>query len=579
MILNLIGFESGSLDELVSYNATLSTSVKRTGSYSMKMTQYGNYGEVGLASGSSFSGRIGIIRFYFQITSPGMMGSEEICRFHNSSNNINLRINPGMNLQLFSDTSVLGTYTTSLSTGTWYRIELACFPGRVVLLVNGTQALSVSTTTYNWTNLFIGSYVNRNSQFVSCYFDDICLTDDFFPGAGEIYNLQPTSMSGWTGSYTSLYDNNTATAITNSSSGTVATIGLSAYDNTKTIRAVKPWIKSKDGSVTIKTGSSQASIANPASYGKHIGLISTSKNQAYWNSQPDFTITNDDNVLANIAEAGVMIEYGSQVTPSVTNIYDTVTTIPNSADPVFLQFTFKYTGNATIVDIGNYKLTISNNNIKVMTGALTASTGTTTLSPNTFYTVKFYITKGTAYRLLINNIEEINSTYTTVFATGDIVFSGLVTVKSVCLTKDLWFNNAEVVVRSPIGNGSVSNYTGSYVDVAEYPVSTAEYVTLNSGSGGAYFAVSSVSTSIYAVKEVIVADSGFNAMLFGEPFTTAASNEAIRQSNVGDSWITLPELKIDYSGSVSSKLYGTYYLVLAEKGSTITAQTVFFLFT
>jgi hypothetical protein len=586
-ILNLVGFESGQLAELVTNNAIIATDVKRTGSYSMKMTQYGKYGEVGLANGSSFNGKYCVIRFYVYLLSPGMMGNEELFRFHNSTNNLNLRINPGMTLQLFNDTTSLATYSTPLQTGTWYRIELACFPGKAVMLVNGTQAISVSITNYVWTNLFIGSYVNRNSQFIVAYYDDICLTDDFFPGAGEIVNLSPTALTGsWSGAYTDINDASQTTAITNSTAGTIANVTVSSYDNAKTIRAVKPWVLAKDGSVAVRCGNKELSLVNSSTYTTHQGFVTTSKDQASWTSQPDLSIKNLTNTSTSVAEAGVVVEYGTTVEPCLIDIaYADETTsgaiLVNSADPILVQFTFKYTGNTDIVQIGEYKLSISSNVIQLYRSASLVTSGTTTLSINTFYTLKFMLASynsTTLYRLLINGNSELNSSIANSFTTGNVVFTNTITVKNIVLTGDVWYSNVTVVRRSPTGSGSLSNYTGSYTSIAEYPMSTADYITLSTGSGGAYFTISTITQTIYGLKQVLTIDSGLSITIFGETMTAPPSVDPIRQYDYGNKWTSPSEIKLDFSGSSAAKVYNMYFLALVDNTSIVINSPAFVMF-
>lgn len=583
-ILNLVGFESAL--ELLTFNGLIATDTVRTGASSMKINQYGKYCEIGLANGNSFNGKYAVIRFYINVQSAGMMGNEEICRFHNSTNNINLRLNPGMTLQLYNDNTSLGTYGTFLATNTWHRIEFACFAGKVVLLVNGIQALSVPISNYNWTNIFLGSYVNRNSQFMSIYFDDVCLTDDFFPGSGEVVKLPPIAISGWTGSNSDISDNNLTTAISNNTTGSIADITVTAYNNSKTIRCVKPWILSKEGSVSLRCGNREQTFNNPATYDYHRGFISTSKDQAVWSSQPDLSIKNLSNTTTFIAEAGILVEYGSNIDPCLIDFgyADEISsgpTIMNSADPVLVQFAFKYTSNTDIVQIGEYKLSMFNNNIRLTRNGVTIVTGTTTLSTNTYYTLKFMLgnyNNTTLYRLLINNINEFNSSTTNTFTTGNIVFTNTITVKSVILTGDLWYMNSTVTRRSPIGPGSLSNYAGSYTDISEYPLSTADFITLNSGSGGAYFSISTITPTIYAIKQVIACDSGFSITILGETMTAPPPTDIIRQYDYGTRWYNPTEVKIDFSGVSSAKVYNMYYLALVDNSSVVINSPSFLLF-
>jgi len=233
-ITNTCGFETGaggtSDDEctLAGTNAaTIQTTTKRTGDYALKVlpvttgTSYGNnvYCSHLATGGPDTSTGIATAYWRFYVNFAALPSAAEgIFRAVNTAvgPKFEIRINQNGNL-LAVDTnlSALGTGSTVIATGTWYRIEAKISTGASAaweVLINGVSELSGSTAnlnTNNNRNATFGKQVNQNGSGYEAYYDDIACSDSAYPGAGAIQCIRPDgngNYTAWAGVYTDVDD-------------------------------------------------------------------------------------------------------------------------------------------------------------------------------------------------------------------------------------------------------------------------------------------------------------------------------------------------------------------------------------
>lgn len=273
-ITNICGFETGAggtdnEGTLAGAGATIQTSTKRTGDYALKINPtttatatfliYLRYLGTGFTDPSTGLATI-YYKFYLNIAALPS-AAEPIFQAINTSAGVKfeLRLNSAGKLTaLDSDLASLGTGSTVLSTGTWYRIEVSVATGASAaweILINGASELSGSTanlTTSNNLWVYLGKGTNRNGSGYDVYYDDIAVSDSAFPGAGAVACIRPNgngNYTAWTGTSTDVDDltsqaNNDADATfinssTNTQAETVALESCSDRGISGTINCVK----------------------------------------------------------------------------------------------------------------------------------------------------------------------------------------------------------------------------------------------------------------------------------------------------------------------------------------------------
>lgn len=209
------GFELNSAGANVEFTGTvggvaptIDSSIKRTGSYSLKATPGASATTSGLVYNFASANSQGVyyLRAYFYIdTAP--TGTIAILGFRNSSNQTKtvLRMTSGRQLQLYNaeDSAQIGSSSAALNLATWYRLEMkadyttlsaVALEGKVdgVAFASGTADIATGVN-----NIFCGvGNSNANTVF---YCDDLALNDNTgsfqnsYPDSGSIIHLRPNA--------------------------------------------------------------------------------------------------------------------------------------------------------------------------------------------------------------------------------------------------------------------------------------------------------------------------------------------------------------------------------------------------
>lgn len=221
---------------------------------------------------------------------------------------IHLELRSDGKISVFQNTTLIGTSTTALSTGTWYWIGFRTLTGTSVsfLQIDGLDEVTGTVTVTTMANVGVGFCASEASA-VDAYFDDVIVNDTGFIEASNVGLLLPISdnarSAGWVGgggSTTSLFaavDNtppvgvadtgtNTsqirnATAEANGSYDanmtTYATAGVGASD---TVLAVQPVIATAAPVTNSAKQGTVGVVSNPAITNVALGAGGTAG--AFW---------------------------------------------------------------------------------------------------------------------------------------------------------------------------------------------------------------------------------------------------------------------------------------------------------
>lgn len=151
-------------------------------------------------------------RFYLYIaTSTDALDSIFVLRDDGNSAYISIRLNSNRTLELWKDYSTdaqIGSDSSALNTGQWYRIEVSATTGGashyltdVVAKIDGVtfasgSGLTISVNTGSTFDFQLGCITSTTADL---YFDDIAINDESgsyqtsFPGAGQIGHLYPNA--------------------------------------------------------------------------------------------------------------------------------------------------------------------------------------------------------------------------------------------------------------------------------------------------------------------------------------------------------------------------------------------------
>lgn len=227
-IKNFAGVETGDLSDFsstsTSGSATVSrdTGTVRTGEGSLRVqatttgSGYANLAGFGTGGQAANIGAADChVRFYFRYATKPSSNTEEILHGLASSGSMSfsIRLDASGFLSLYNDSNTqLAIGATALSANTWYRIEVRVnggSPYNYELKIDGTSEFSGSGSSTDFGtsigNLRFGKAVNRNSQTIDYYYDDLCVDDAAFPGIGATLRLDVDgagSHTAWSGSYT-----------------------------------------------------------------------------------------------------------------------------------------------------------------------------------------------------------------------------------------------------------------------------------------------------------------------------------------------------------------------------------------
>jgi hypothetical protein len=549
VILNCLGFESGLSEFVVDSNLGLSTSVFRSGSRSMQMYYSPSYGEIGYDSATSFTGKYCVLRFYFRVDIAPSINRCEVMRFQ-SSNPIFLTLNSSRQLELFENTTSLGTYSTPLATNTWYRIEIGLFPTKCIVKLNGTQIITSSINDRFLTKIYLGAYASQGSNpNIMFYYDDVCLTDNMFPGEGQVINLAgPSNVT-----FFSEYQTNVATATGN-------------------IRYAKPWAITNGFAPIIESGGNGKLYPYTSGYSRVRGPVLTADNFEKWTNQPVLRVASQEFQSCFILSCGIMVEYGQSLDPEIqyiglesqnarqvdSNLY------ANFKSPTLINFDYTSDFTLTVAQVTLQKsgtqLTLSLVNSPVTTVTVSSS-GNIKLALLNYFGLK--------YKLLYNDIQQITGTDPNSFSPTSITLTG--SHSNFIVTSDFFHFNVETVLLSPVADGTSTNYTGVITSIDEYPFNSADYITL---TGLSTFTTTQLMGKIYCVREIYAAESNKQITIFNQTFTTNGLEHGVTQQwNEGQQWTTIPEINV--SGSL--QLYGSSLIVLREKQSSTYGSFLAFL--
>lgn len=216
-ILNFVGWEIGDSSEATSTAGTFSvqSTVKRTGGYALQVnptttnigTQTFSIIEANGTNGdgSPTIGNTIYVRFYFRYATKPTSGDEEIFTVlsgTSATQKMSLRLDDDGTLNAYNTNAgaLIGSSTAALSQDTWYRIEVLCQTSSstadVEVLVDGNSEIFNANVNTNGTGcgrVLLGKQIDRNSNTIDVFYDDLSISTTGYPGAGQISKLSPNA--------------------------------------------------------------------------------------------------------------------------------------------------------------------------------------------------------------------------------------------------------------------------------------------------------------------------------------------------------------------------------------------------
>lgn len=181
---------------------SVQSTVKRTGTYALRVnpttTALGWVG-VRTPNNTNLTGTP-YLRFYFRYATKPGSGHEEIMSwFQGSSDEVgSVGLNSSGNLVVAVNGTVGATGSAVLTGDTWYMIEVLC-GNPTVVKVDGTQDISHSSGSLGTAiKYFLGKHINRNSQTIDFFYDDVAVDDAGYPGAGEVKLIKANGNGNYT---------------------------------------------------------------------------------------------------------------------------------------------------------------------------------------------------------------------------------------------------------------------------------------------------------------------------------------------------------------------------------------------
>lgn len=309
---------TGEADGSIVNGASIDTSIKRTGASALKCDT-GALNTVAYSTSATISDSVFYVRVYVRFSNLDPSASVGILHFV-SPETFSIRLRSGNSLGLFDEVAntLIGSASSTITTGVWYRLELFSSIG----------SGSVDAATFRLDGVEIASATGLNisdsaSSQIRCgwsgtapgankiaHFDDFAMnntsggSENSWPGMGKIVLLKPISdnnVTNWTGGIggtSNLYEavNNTPPIGTSvetdstqiesaSNSGTASySANLETYTtggivSTNTIRLIHPLVDHGEDSATgTKTGSFELT-SNPTSsattftFGNNVGAL------------------------------------------------------------------------------------------------------------------------------------------------------------------------------------------------------------------------------------------------------------------------------------------------------------------
>lgn len=366
-LLNFCGWETGDSSEAQSSSGTNSvqTSVVRTGTYAFRAnpttTAVGNHRFAKHSTAGVATTAFGVAtlyhRFYFRIATAPAANEEQfyVVLDNGGSDKCYLTLNSSRNIKAYDNAgSLIGTGSTTLSTNTWYRIELQTSTGAgsttFVVKIDGTNEFNTTANqlTNNHGSVRVGKGVNLNGQSVDFYYDDWAVDDAAFLGAGECKRMGPAangSTAQWTsGTGSSNYaevdeiptDGDTTYIMSTGSAGVVHLVTLTSTSSsgiTGTINGAKAWARIRENTdvttatrVRIKSGATNSDTASSdptTTYANRFNLAATDPNtSAAWTT-------------SNLDSAEVGVKEDNAVSTRCTTLSMFVDYVPSAGGTVY----------------------------------------------------------------------------------------------------------------------------------------------------------------------------------------------------------------------------------------------------
>lgn len=220
-LVNLCGFELGSVEECLSSGGTFSIqgtttrgawsqyalrcnpATTATGWVSFGVLQNPNYSGSGGNHATWFYPEYptwwtdpptdaGYHRWYFRFAAD-IAAEEEIARFRTITETIKFTLGSDEKIRVYLDAVELCA-SSVLTAATWYRLEWKHVSGAWQFKIDGTSVASgIDTWTGGPIEMVLGKYADTNGTSVDFYYDDYACKTDGYPGEGQCIRLDVTS--------------------------------------------------------------------------------------------------------------------------------------------------------------------------------------------------------------------------------------------------------------------------------------------------------------------------------------------------------------------------------------------------
>ncbi len=387
------GFEMGDTGfaQAVGTTQSVQTTIKRSGDFALRVNPTGTAtGFVRMSAPNHALGttNFGVpttsfanistlyTRFYLYVATRPASGDEQIYKAENTSNvqKFELRLSSAGQLKFYDQAAVLqATGATVLALNTWYCIEVMAATGvtaawavRLAPDDNSTPVVEISgtcdTTAVNYGRVHFGKAVNRNSNSVDFYYDDIEYDSAQYPGQGKVIRLDPIgpgTYTQWTtGTYADVDDtlvavtghDSDSTYITSSTAAQITTVEMetaiqAGIVSGAVIHAIAgvAFVRDEGGVADIKYKFIDSSTGEPvettttgsgdpgASYVGRYMVRTTASSTSAWLASDltdlEFGLLNNASVAARCTRLAVMVFYNepAPTAPVITLASGTVT--------------------------------------------------------------------------------------------------------------------------------------------------------------------------------------------------------------------------------------------------------------
>lgn len=222
--LSTCGFENnstlGSKEQCISFSGTtsISSSIKRSGNYALRINPSSSYGNTGSFVQTELSDSLFYLRFYIYVASAPTSDAYIFYTNDGMFDNVGIQMNSSGALELWNieDTAQVGSDSDALDTDTWYRIEIkmdvtsgsssTSLDAKIDGVTFASGVIDLGSTTNYFQNFGCN---NASTETYDIYFDDIAINDNLgsyqnsWPGEGKVVYLRPNGdgeASSWTAS-------------------------------------------------------------------------------------------------------------------------------------------------------------------------------------------------------------------------------------------------------------------------------------------------------------------------------------------------------------------------------------------